>query len=106
MPRPRKYADAAEKQAAYRTRQGERLRAVIEGRRPAAPAIGNMPAERRWTALREQAREALEQMRDEMQEYHDARSDEWQEGERGQAMSERLDDLDQLLSDLDALANS
>jgi ubiquinone biosynthesis protein UbiJ len=104
MPRPRKYATDAEKQAAYRARQGERIRAVIEGRRPAAPAIGNMPAERRWTVLREQARETLEQLRDEMQEYHDARSDEWREGERGQAMGDRLDGLEQLLSDLEALA--
>jgi len=79
MPRPTKYADAAEKQRAYRTRQAERLRAISEGRTPPPPAIGNMPATQRWNALQEQARSALDTLRDEMQAYYDARTEQWQE---------------------------
>jgi hypothetical protein len=97
MPRPKKYASDAEKQAAYRARQAERVQAAIEGRRPAAPALGNIPPEQRWKALLQDAQRTLETLRDEMQAYFDDRSEQWQESERGEALQERIEEIESML---------
>ncbi len=89
----------AEKQSAYR----ERLRQRAAGQLPAAPILTNIPPERRWKALQEQARTALQTMLDEMEAYRDERSDTWQESERGEAFQERLDAVTELLDGLDEL---
>ena len=89
----------AEKQKAYRERQ--RLKAM--GQLPAAPAPCNIPATRRWAALIAQARTALETARDEMQAYHDDRSEDWQESDRGQEFAETISALETLTTDLDEL---
>ena len=103
MPRTAKYTSTAEKQAAYRARQADRLRAITEGRTPPPPAIGNMPATKRWNALHEQAKTALEALRDEMQAYYDARTEQWQESERGTDLLDRIEATESLLTDLDEL---
>lgn len=103
MPQPLKYASTAEKQKAYRARQADRLKAISEGRTPPPPAIGNMPATQRWNALHEQARSALEALRDEMQAYYDARTEQWQESDRGTDLLDRIEATESLLTDLDAI---
>ena len=103
MPRPSKYPDAAAKQAAYRARQQDRLNALLKGEAPPPPAIGNMPAEARWTQQRQQAAQLLTQVRDEMQGYFDERSDQWRDNERGQVMQERITALDDLITELEGL---
>jgi hypothetical protein len=94
----------AERQAAWRRRQGA-ARASERAAKglPGAPVLATMPGTARWQALIEQARAALETARDEMQAYFDDRSETWQDGERGEAMQERLDALDAILSDMDGI---
>jgi hypothetical protein len=89
----------AEKQRAYR----DRLKQRAAGELPAAPILTNIPPERRWKALQEQARNALQTMLDEMEAYRDERSDTWQESERGEAFQERMDTLEGFIGELDEL---
>jgi predicted acyl esterase len=89
----------AQKQQAYRDRQRQRAMGAL----PAPPAPCNIPPERRWATLRAQARAALQMLLDEMQAYHDDRSDEWQESDRGAAMADRLDALESVITDLDGI---
>lgn len=104
MPTPRKHPTGAARQAAYRARQAAaRDRERTAKGLPAAPPIPTMPSEARWRALIEQARTALETARNEMEGYVDERSEAWQEGERGEAMRERIDALDSVLSDIEEL---
>lgn len=103
MPQPRQYSNAADKQKAYRQRQADRIRAVSEGRLPPPPAIGTMPAEQRWKGMQNEARRTLEALRDEMQAYYDARSDQWQESDRGSELAGKIEAVESLLDDLDNL---
>jgi hypothetical protein len=89
----------AEKQRAYR----DRLKQRAAGQLPAAPILTNIPPERRWKALQEQARTALQTMLDEMEAYQDERSETWQESERGEAFNERIDALESIIGELDEL---
>ena len=104
MPTPRKYATHAARQAAYRarlrTRQEEDVTDATARRLPAAPGA------RRWTALLTQARGLLETVTDEMAAYATARTDAWQESERGEAFQERCERLDEVLSLLHDLAEA
>lgn len=101
MGQPQKYADAAQRQKAYRTRQAERIRAISEGKLPPAPAIGTMPAEQRWKRMQEEARQTLEALRDEMQAYFDARTEEWQDSDRGSSLQERIESIESVIGDLE-----
>jgi hypothetical protein len=101
MPTPRRYADAAQKQRAYRLRQAEARRTEQAAKGlPPAPAIPTLPSTSRWQALLEQARLALQTARDEMQAYHAARSAAWQESERAEALAERIEALERALDEL------
>ncbi len=91
---------AAEKQRAYR----DRLKQRALGNLPAAPILTNIPPERRWKALQDQARTALQTILDEMTTYQDERSETWQDSERGEAFQERLDTLTEIIENLDELA--
>jgi hypothetical protein len=106
MPRPRYTADRtlsnAEKQKAYRERQKQARTLELQQKgMPASSPIPTMPAAPRWKALLEAARANMETARDEMQAYFDDRSEEWQEGDRGQAMQERIEQLETALDALD-----
>ncbi len=87
----------AEKQRAYR----DRLKQRATGELPAAPILTNIPPERRWKALHEQARNALQTMLDEMEAYQDERSETWQESERGESFQERIQALESIIAELD-----
>jgi hypothetical protein len=92
MPTPRKHANAAERQAAYRRRQAVARAAQLQAKNfPVAPAISTMPGTARWKALEEHAKVAIETMLREMENYRDERSEEWQEGERGEEFDERIE---------------
>ena len=104
MPQTKKYADRAEQMKAYRQRVKEQREQELAAKGlPALPAIATLPGTKRWAGLQEQASALLETMRDEMQEYYDNRTDEWKEGDRGQALQERIEALESLLSDLETL---
>lgn len=104
MPQPRLHPDPAARQRAYRARQADARRDERQAKGlPAAAPIPTLPSRARWLALQARARAALEAARDEMQAYHDDRSEAWQAGGRAAALLEHLDALTQLLDDLDAL---
>jgi hypothetical protein len=94
MPTPGKHRSLAEKQKAYRTRQAaERNRLLLAKGLPPLPAISSMPGVPRWKAMREAALALLCAMLAEMESYRDERSEDWQEGERGEAFEEALDQV-------------
>ncbi len=62
-----------------------------------------MPSLARWKALHEQARAALDTMQSEMQGYFDDRSEAWQEGDKGEAFQELLDQVEDARSAVDDL---
>ena len=101
MPQPRRYADPAARQRAYRARQ-ELARLADQQAKglPPAPALSTLPSRARWQALLTQARLALETTRDEMQSYYDARSETWQEGDRAAALLGQIENLEQALEAL------
>ena len=91
----------AEIQAAYRQRQKQAMQEQLKQKGlPAAPLIPTIPAAPRWTALLAAARANIETARDEMQAYFDDRSEVWQESERGEAMQERIEQLENTLDTL------
>lgn len=92
MPTPRQYPTAAARQAAYRARQAEaRRQEQVTNGLPALPALATLPGTARWEALLRQAHLLLQTVQEEMQEYHDQRSERWQEAERGESFRERLE---------------
>ena len=86
MPMPRKYDSAAQRQASYRARRRAR------GESPAGSAA-NGSVYRRWHAMHRQALGLLEQVLREMQDYHDQRSESWQDSERGESFVEVMESL-------------
>jgi hypothetical protein len=104
MPTPKKYESPAEKQKAYRERMSvARLQELKQKGLPAAPVIPTMPGTARWRALETQSLAALETVRDEMREYYEERSEEWQESERGEEFTARLDAVEEVVSSLESL---
>ena len=104
MPTPKKYESPAEKQKAYRERMSvARLEELKQKGLPAAPVIPTMPGTARWRALETQALVALETVRDEMLEYYEERSEEWQESERGEEFTARLDAVEEVVSSVENL---
>jgi len=103
MPTPKQYATPAERQRAYRQRTAVARQQQLQAKGlPALPTIASLPGEPRWRALHQQAALALTTQQTEMQAYYDARSDTWQESERGDLFLARLEALENLLSELEA----
>lgn len=102
MPQPKKHQTSAERQAAYRLRTARAHTEQLTKRSlPPLPAIPTMPGEARWSASLRQALWLVERTATEMQEYHDERSEEWQESERGWSFVERIEALQETLSSLE-----
>lgn len=92
MPAPRKYENAVAKHAAYRKRQAEARRLELSRKGlPALPVIPTMPGNSRWTKMLEEAGALLSMVVDEREAYHDDRTDEWQESDRGETFVEQTD---------------
>ena len=104
MSQPRKYVSSAARQAAYRTRcQQAQVRQLQQKGLPALPAISTIPGWGRWRAAVHSAQTLLRQVCDEMADYYDARSEDWQEGERGEEFTQRQEALEDLVNQLDTL---
>src|SRR5579862_8136248 len=104
MPTPRRHANPAQRQAAYRQRLTAAREEELRVRElPSLPAIPTVPGERRWDLLRRRALEALRTMQEEMQSYHEQRSENWQVTERGEALAERLQALQEIVSAVEGL---
>ena len=104
MPTPKQYASSAQRQQAYRARQKQsRLLERQEKGLPAVPAIASFPGERRWQALLAHAHAALVCVHSEMQTYYEQRSDAWQESQRAETLLERIESIETLMADIDAV---
>jgi hypothetical protein len=107
MPQPRKHADNAQRQAAYRCRLEQDRRAQLTRMKlPELPPIPSMPGRRRWQTALEEALHRMEMVSLEMRAYFDERSDAWREGERGEAFDERITALEAACSDLSDLLSA
>ena len=105
MPTPRRYANQAQRQAAYRQRMADARKQELQVRGlPPLPLIPTMPSSRRWEAMNQQALRLLQTVEEEMQDYYDQRSEPWQGSERGEAMAERLQALQEVISAVEELA--
>jgi len=104
MPTPKRYETPADRQRASRQRQAQAREQEHQHKGfPTAPALATLPSQRRWQSLMEHARAVLMTTQTEMQSYSDARSEGWQESERGETLLERIAALESLLLELDAL---
>jgi hypothetical protein len=91
MPQPKLHASEAARQAAFRLRREQSRQAALAAKGlPALPAIPSLPGWPRWNAAFANAQELLTATLSEMQDYFDARSDSWQEGERGEAHQAKI----------------
>jgi hypothetical protein len=106
MPQERKYANDAHRQAAYRHRCNI-ARQIEQSHKglPALPAIPTIPGWPRWKASIRLARELLQQTADEMQEYWDDRSEEWQSSDRAAEHQEHTDAIQEVLDQLSDLCS-
>ena len=103
MPTPKKYANHAERQAAYRQRLGasRKLSGQAQGMSKQIPAV---PGRRRWEAMRNQCLCILDAAISEMEAYSEQRADAWHDSERGEAfteMMESMSEITQALRDID-----
>lgn len=96
MPTPRKYATNAARQAAYRQRGAASPATSL----PAPPAT---PGTRRWRTLLGHARTLLATVATEMTMYGEKRSNAWQESERGETFTERMETVEAILDLLEEL---
>lgn len=89
MPTPRQYASNAARQAAYRARCTAS---------PAVPCPGSLPSgsPRRWPVMLGQAQELITGVAAQMATTWAARSDVWQNSERGDAFLERVEALEEI----------
>lgn len=99
----RKRRSNAERQAAYRTRrEGARKAQLAQRGLPALPAIPTMPGHKRWKAALTHAAELVTMVSGEMDEYQEARSEEWQESDRGSQHEEWLNLVREIEQGLEA----
>ncbi len=94
MPQPRSYANRAAQQAAYRDRQAQTHKALMAAKGlPLLPAIPNIPGHVRWKAMITHAHSLLNDAAEEMQCYHDDRSEQWQESDKAEALLEYMESI-------------
>ena len=94
MAQPRLHESPARRQAAYRQRVAlARQQQLSAQSLPPLPALPTVPGQVRWLALLVQAQWCLDQVSDEMQQYYEARSQVWQESNKGTDFEERLEAL-------------
>ena len=104
MPQPRKYANRAAQQAAYRARQENALQVTLALKGlPSLPVIATMPGWARWNASFRSAHEMIADSLGEMQDYFDDRSQSWQDGERGEEHQEKIASVEAVVDALSDL---
>jgi hypothetical protein len=104
MPQPRKYETRSQQQAAYRKRQALSQQELLSQKGlPPLPAIPTIPGTARWSAMIAQAQTLLSTAAQEMQTYHEARSESWQESTRADDLLAKLERLQESVSQLDDL---
>ena len=105
MAQERKHANPAQRQAAYRKRcEAARQQQLSTRGLPPLPAIATLPGQARWTAALSSAQALVTQVSVEMRDYYDERTETWQESERGEQFQERLDAIEDLLSQFEQVS--
>ena len=106
MPTPRRYANRAQQQAAYRQRLREgQTQELLRNGLPPLPRVPTIPGKRRWNAAATQALLLLQTIRDEMQDYYEERSEDWQEGERGEDHSQHLEAVEEAIAAVEEITS-
>ena len=101
MPQPRQYESRAQQQAAYRLRVARAQQEQLAQKGlPALPVIPTIPGNARWSAMIQQAQHLLSAAVEEMQRYHDNRSEPWQDGPRAEALLARMESLQETIAQL------
>ena len=97
MSAPRKYANNAERQAAYRARYASQVK-IESGLRSlvAPPRIPPAMGHRRWNTMMVQACSMVETAIGEMEAYYEEKSEAWQDSERGERLSEKLESAQEI----------
>lgn len=101
MPRMRRYATSAERQAAYRSRQRDAQTPPLY--LPALAPLSTVPSTARWRSALDLATRLLQAVSEEMQAYSDERSEAWHEGERAENLHENLEQVNEMLGQIDDL---
>jgi hypothetical protein len=98
MPQPRKHSSDAQRQAACRRRRSQALAALqaAKGLAP-LPSIATMPGWTRWRQILAQVEEALRNVQEQMQSYYDDRSEDWQESDKADEFTEKIEAIDELV---------
>jgi len=105
VPQLRKYATRADQQASYRSRRALSERALLATKGlPPLQAIPTLPSTARWSAMLAQAHLLLCAASDEMQSYHDDRSEQWQDSPKAEEMLARLEALQDTIDQLQGIA--
>jgi hypothetical protein len=107
MPRPKRYASSAQRQAAYR----ERIEQARQGRfdadyLPPLPSVDGIPGTTRWRQAVQLALQLLNTVQEEMDDYYSSRSETWQESEPGEEFDERKQAVDEAHDAVSSLADS
>jgi hypothetical protein len=101
MPQPRKYETRSAQQAAYRKRKATAEQdLLVQKGLPPLPAIPTMPGHHRWSAMIQQAHTLLFVAAEEMQVYHDDRSELWQQGQKAEELLAKLEHLQESMAPL------
>lgn len=104
MAQQRFHSSPAERQKAYRERTAAQRHAeLLRKNLPPLPSVSSIPGTARWSALIESARVALDTVRDEMQSYADERTERWQESEKAEQFAERISEIDDVITQIEAL---
>lgn len=104
MPQPRKHADHAAREAAYRARrEAARQEQLRQQGLPALPRIASLPGWKRWNASFAAAQQLIESALDEMRDYYDDRSESWQESDRGDEHQDRMSMVEEVLDAVNGL---
>jgi hypothetical protein len=101
MPRMRRYATNAERQAAYRSRLRDTTNSPLD--LPALASLSTVPSTGRWKMAIDLAERLLLTVAEEMQDYSDNRSERWHEGDIAQRFHENLDQVNEIRDLLDDL---
>ena len=102
MPTPKTHSSPAHRQAAYLKRQKEaRIQELAARGLPALPAIPSMPGTARWRAAINSAKILLETTVQEMEDYSQERSEQWQETDRAERMNESIAVIKEVAENLD-----
>ena len=107
MPQDTQHPSHAARQAAYRKRQeASRIRQLQERGLPPLPIISPIPGTHRWRQAVAAAVALLTTVETEMDAYYNARSERWQDSDRGEDFSERLAAIQEARESVTGLLNA